>query len=101
MNRRSLLGLILGAPVAASAAKPAQVAATTLAEAPPKFILGQIMDTLETALDLYRNNANPMTDTRVVRKIYDGEKFVYLDSFEGGQVINRVLTQGVSNKAEC
>jgi hypothetical protein len=42
-----------------------------------------------------------MTDTRVVRKIYDGEKFVYLDSFEGGQVINRVLTQGVSNKSEC
>ena len=98
LDRRKFLSILSAAPLAPVAAQAAsalpEVALTT---EPTKFTppLGYMMDMVEHTIAPAPGPHMPYSSYQavsyVVKKIWDGEKFVNWDSVEGTEVMNRVL----------
>jgi hypothetical protein len=105
LNRRSLFGFLAAAPVAIPIAAKAMALEAPVAQAAlaavetPKYTmpLGMIIDSVENfAAPCHHHGYSNLSysqacvHSRFVHKIYDGQRFVLLDSPEGDAVRARV-----------
>lgn len=98
MNRRNLFGFLAATPFCGVALKDTvQAKAIPSAEIKPTHPLGYLMDTMET----YESVSFDPGHTHGYifglggisrRQIWDGQRFVPLDSAEGAEVCNKLLS---------